>query len=197
MGTIVFKIIKWILISGILALSFMFFVFKGSFTLDYTIGKDAVYTTVTDNMELLLSAVDKIDQLDSDIKSIYITDKVPLCNSEYANISGVYVYKYSESTMCYSSYEDKLLEEVLNLKKIKCIFIDGDRIVFDCGGYGMIPSGISLGFYYFQDGLWSPDLGEGCEKVQKGKGWEWYQIYGDYHYYTEQIIDDFYYYKEW
>ncbi len=83
------------------------------------------------------------------------------------------------------------------IEKIESQYLGGNKsfVDFYCYGVGLAPSSIYYGFYYV-----NPDepLGFQATRVElevDGDGWEWEESNGDNYYYTEKIVDHWYYYE--
>ena len=84
----------------------------------------------------------------------------------------------------------------LKIKGIKSIDADNDFGIIDfyCGGWGIVPSSSYFGFYYTADDKPKPtSLTPGDALHRKGNGYE--SKYRSNRYYTERIIENFYYYE--
>ena len=78
---------------------------------------------------------------------------------------------------------------------VKSAYPYSGSVKFFCGGFGIVPSGGTRGFYYSpDDDMTSASYISGVELVPSGDGWAMEQ--GDNYYYTELICDHFYYYDE-
>ena len=67
---------------------------------------------------------------------------------------------------------------------------------FDCGGHGLIPSSSYYGFYYSpKDIPLAVDVTRSENLVPQGDGFGWEEPDGDNRYYTERIMENWYYYE--
>lgn len=88
------------------------------------------------------------------------------------------------------------IKSLNKVKGVKKIYVNRENgyIDFYCSGYGLVPSGIYVGFYYSYDG--SPKhINSNIDLVFDGKGYYYKQRDGDNTYYTEKIVDNIYYYE--
>ncbi len=104
----------------------------------------------------------------------------------------------SNPTFLQQCVDESDIERALDIEGIKKIYENKRKeyIKFYCGGAGLVPSSSYYGFYY------SPankpiavEVTETNNLIPKGDGWGWKEPDGDNIYYTERIMDCWYYYE--
>lgn len=83
------------------------------------------------------------------------------------------------------------------IEEIRPYYLGDNEVFIDfyCYGFGLVPSSIYYGFYYVSN---DEPLGFQATRVKlklDGHGWKWREPKGDNYYYTEKIVDHWYYYE--
>lgn len=124
-------------------------------------------------------------------------------NSEfnsYADVNGLYLdIEKPGSVGRELEIENDILDKILNGKPVEDIAIDGDVIIFYCGGYGIVPSSQDYYFYYSpgDEPVAVFDTEVVCTTSQMSPEGDGYVYYDEDSngFYTEKITDNFYYCK--
>ena len=93
---------------------------------------------------------------------------------------------------------DDRLDRAAQVRGIESAYADknGAYVEFCCGGAGLVPSSSYYGFYYSPDDLpLAVDVTDTKDLVPAGSGYGWKQPGGDNRYYTERILENWYYYE--
>ena len=169
-------------------------VYSSSCSKDYP-SDHTIFTLVVENEEVIVNAVMELLELEtvSTIAFISTTQKSPISASDYEDIEGLYAGMHVDGNYIYVAMSNAAIEEMMKIRKLESVYVYRDRLQFNCGGRGIIPASINYGFVYAEsDGF----IGIGTQGVtEKGNGWLWREENGDNRYYTEKIIDYFYYYE--
>ena len=89
-------------------------------------------------------------------------------------------------------------DRLLEIRGIQSTHADikGSCVEFYCGGAGLVPSSSYYGFYYSpMDVPIAVDITETENLTSKDDGWGWKEPNGDNIYYTERIMECWYYYE--
>ena len=151
-----------------------------------------VFSLVIENEEILMTAVSELLKIKTGDTwaQISTTQKSPITVSYLEDYEGLYIWK----SYTYRAFDNSAVEAILKIDGIKSIDVHINRIVFYCGGRGIIPASTNYGFIYSEN---DDFIGIGTSGVtEKGNGWLWQQDNGDNRFYIENIIDDFYYYED-
>lgn len=204
--TIIISLIVIIAIVGILLLKVFALPFI-SFVLDMnTPSKDDIFEYVEAESKIILNVIQEVDSLEEEygtngfgphVKSISHTD----INTYIEEVEGLYIYIDDPSLGgLYKEIDNELLESVLNKKPIREISRHEGGVSFSCGGRGIGSATSYYGFYYSFDGspkdYWcGTSFGSPEQLKPDGDGFSIKYSNDDNCYYTEKIMDNFYYYE--
>jgi hypothetical protein len=98
---------------------------------------------------------------------------------------------------CIENKDYDKIYKIKGIKNIQTYSLSNNALYIDfyCFGVGLVPSSTYYGFYYVSD---DKPLGFQASSVKLepgGDGWKWREANGDNCYYTEKILDHWYYYK--
>ena len=204
--TIIITLIVIIAIVGclllrILALPRISFVFDMK-----TPSKDDIFEYVETDSKIILDVIKEVDSLEKEygtqgfgphVESIGHTDIVTYIDE----VEGLYIYIDDPSLGgLYKEIDNELLESVLNKKPIQGISRHEEGVSFYCGGTGFGSATSYYGFYYSFDGspkdYWcGTSFGSPEQLKPDGEGFSIKKSNDDNRYYTEKIMDNFYYYE--
>jgi hypothetical protein len=171
------------------------------------LSKEQIISIVEKNRLLLSKVPDEIKKFNEPF--ISTTTKSPIENemsdsscNDLDNIEGLYIIEHFENGFLVSNIENDIFQQVLNISGVMDIanynMSENNRfaVFFSCGGEGFGSAASYYGFYYTAD-----NRPVGCDEmdhelIQDPKGWSWMQDNSDNTYYTERIIDNWFYYEE-
>lgn len=171
--------------------------------------KAEIFRVVKGNQELLTNVPGEVKKLHDSSYSISTTEKRPIeyqlssddqGPSSYQDIKGLYLQVLNDDgSSTFSSLENDVFSDVLRIKDVTAItngISDSPSFIeFDCSGEGFGSAMTYCGFYYAEDDLpigWS---GENVELTQYEKGWRYEEEGAGNIYYTERILDNWFYYQ--
>ena len=145
--------------------------------------KEEIISYVRVNSELITDVVDEIVNLEKEHNTSGFWHDISTIGHSKINtyvdeVKGLYIYVNNE----YKEIDNKLLESVLNKKPVHNIWLEDGAIYFYCGGSGFGSATNYYGFYYSFSG--DPQY--------------LFHNYPDRddRYYTQIILDNFFYYEE-
>jgi len=100
-------------------------------------------------------------------------------------------------------HHDLLLEDIRTgefrrserLPAVSSVRVHPNMVEYACGGFGFGSATSYFGFYYTPDGRMDALWCAGTPLTPYGSGWLYEEKNGDNRYYTEHILDGFYYYE--
>ena len=158
--------------------------------------KQEIIEVVDDNRDLLQEAADEI--ISRGCYSVYVSTAEKGELLDHPEIEGLYsiISKDRDDDRVYESIDDDVFDRVLGIHGIEFISFDPDFKEFGCGGSGFGPGTHYYGFYYAEDDVPAGIWGEDFDLTESGDGWIWEEGgSGDNRYYTEKILDNWYYYE--
>ncbi|MBQ4602229.1 MAG: hypothetical protein IJB24_05135 [Clostridia bacterium] len=165
--------------------------------------KKEIYGFVEDKEQNIRDAIAELERLCEDTElddGEYIDGAGNSEFNSYADANGLYLDIEKPGTVGRElEIENDILDKILNGKPVEDIARDGNVIIFNCGGEGIVPSSQDYYFYYSPDD--EPvavfDTEVVCTTSQmspEGNGYVYYDEHSN-GFYTEKIIDNFYYCK--
>ena len=208
--TIIISLIVIIAIIGSLLLKIFALPFI-SFILDMkTPSKDDIFEYVETESKVIADIIQEVESLEKEyrtqgfgpnVKTISNTD-IDEYVEEFGEVKGLYIYMSDPSLGgSYKEIDSELLESVFKNKKlIREISRHDGGVSFFCGGSGFGSSTSYYGFYYSFDGApkdyWCGTIFGSSELLKPdGVGFSIKYSNDDNCYYTEKIMDNFYYYE--
>ena len=208
--TIIISLIAIIAIIGSLLLKIFALPFI-SFILDMkTPSKDDIFEYVETESKVIADIIQEVESLEKEyrtqgfgpnVKTISHTD-IDEYVEEFGEVKGLYIYMSDPSLGgSYKEIDSELLESVFKNKKlIREISRHDGGVSFFCGGSGFGSSTSYYGFYYSFDGApkdyWCGTSFGSSELLKPdGVGFSIKYSNDDNCYYTEKIMDNFYYYE--
>lgn len=171
-----------------------------------TPSKDDIFEYVQAESKIILDVIEEVDSLENEygtqgfgpqVESISHTDIYTYIDE----VEGLYIYIKDPSLGgFYKEIDNEFLESVLNKKPIQEISRHEEGVSFFCGGRGFGSATSYYGFYYSSDGspkdYWcGTSFGSPEQLKPDGDGFSIKYSNNDNCYYTEKIIDNFYYYE--
>ena len=208
--TIIISLVVIIAIIGSLLLKIFALPFI-SFVLDMkTPSKDDIFEYVETESKVIADIIQEVESLEKEygtqgfgphVKTISHTD-IDEYVEEFGEVKGLYIYM-SDPRLggSYKEIDSELLESVFKNKKlIREISRHEGGVSFFCGGRGFGSATSYYGFYYSFDGTpkdyWcGTSFGSPEQLKPDGDGFSIKYSNDDNCYYTEKIMDNFYYYE--
>lgn len=165
--------------------------------------KKEIFCFVEDKEQIILDAISELERLRENTElddGEYIDGAGNSEFNSYVDANGLYLdIEKSDTVGRELEIENDILDKILNGNPVEDIAIDGDVIIFNCGGEGIVPSSQDYCFYYSEDdelfGIAIDEIICSSDKMEPdGDGF----LYTDSSYnthYTEKITDNFYYCK--
>ncbi len=181
---------------GLLVLVILILFSSCGSTVDYPT-YDEIFDLVSTNKALLEKVVQERKILPDSVVNISTTERLPIYDSAYKDIIGLYVCIREDNNYIYQSFENDVFEDLFRLdwiRQVSTLYSNETKI--DCGGSG-VGSGISYyGFFYVSAGN-PEDVSHLSGKVEKyGSGQIVREPDGDNSFFYCKITDGFYYFTE-
>lgn len=201
-----FFIILLSIIAAIVFFGAVLMLFFNSIDNDH-LSKKEIISIVEKNSILLSKVPDEIKNFHEPFISTTIKNPIEnelsdsLC-SDLDDIEGLYIIEHVKDKFIVSNIENDIFQQVLNISGVmdiaKYTMRENNRfsVFFSCGGEGFGSATSYYGFYYTSDNRPAGCDGMNYELLQNPKGWSWTQDNSDNTYYTERIIDNWFYYEE-
>ncbi len=163
--------------------------------------KKEIFGFIEDQEQNILDAIAELERLLENTElddGEYIDGAGNAEFNNYADVNGLYLDIKNPGTVGREfEIENDILDKILNGKPVKDIAIDGNVIIFYCGGEGIVPSSHYYYFYYSPDDepIAVFDTEVVCTTSQmapEGDGYVYYDENSN-RFYTEKITDNFYY----
>jgi len=179
---------------GCLGIVVLFIVATGLHFLNSFFGdppsKDEIKKTVIENNASFDRAVSIIRKMDKHVYAINHTKYYPAENN--LEIKGLFTSKTVNTECVQTPIKNGDLEKLFLKDGVQGIDVFDNSIEFFFGGFWRD---------YYCGAIWTFNgkpvgfQGENMELVPLGKGWEYKEAQGDNRYYTEKIIDNWYFYE--
>ena len=173
---------------------------------DDSLSKKEIFEYVQLESKVILDVINEVESLEKEygtqgfgphVESISHTD----IYTYIEEVEGLYIYMSDPSLGgFYKEIDNELFESVLNKKSIQEISRHEEGVSFYCGGTGFGSATSYYGFYYSFDGTpkdyWcGTSFGSPEQLKPDGDGFSIKYSNDDNCYYTEKIMDNFYYYE--